>query len=603
MKTCAKNLGRSHLDKAGVAFDKGLVKRLWVYVAPHQKWLWKGLGILMVVSACRLTMPWLIKLAIDQHLSVGDLSGYYPLLAAFAVIASLDALLRRSQQLAVETGGQNALLDLRLSLFRHLQGLPASYFDRTPTGRLVGRVTTDVEALQELFSSGVVTILGDLIFLITTLIILFSLHVKLALVAMLVVPVLLCLTLVIRLRVRTAYVVMRAKLSEMNGFLHERLSGMSVVQMFNREAETLTSYQEINHGVRGSQLKTVWWETCLSTSVEMLSSFTVAIILWYGGGLVAENWQQEGIQGGLTLGVLFAFIDYMQKFFHPLNELSLKYTVMQNAMTAARRIFDLLDEDDRLPEAENPKRPKEVIGEIRFENVTFGYDPTNPVMKNVSFSVAPGEKVALVGATGAGKTTVLKLLTRLYDPTEGRITLDGIDLRDYEVRDLRKRIGLVPQDVFLFEGDILENIRLGNPDVSEEKAIAAATRLHLDQLVSRFPGGWQEPVRERGRNLSAGEKQLISFARVLAASPRVLVLDEATSNVDSHTEHILQEAVHDIMQGRTSLAIAHRLSTVRDADRILVFHQGELAEQGSHEQLMEQKGLYSCLVALQYSED
>ncbi|MDA0668127.1 MAG: ABC transporter ATP-binding protein [Planctomycetota bacterium] len=590
------------MDKAGAAFDKGLVKRLWVFVAPHQKWLWKGLGLLMLVSACRLTMPWLIKLAIDQHLSIGDLSGYYPLLMAFAVVASIDALLRRSQQLAVETGGQNALLDLRLALFRHLQELPAAYFDRTPTGRLIGRVTTDVEALQELFSSGVVTILGDLIFLIATLVILFSLHFKLALVAILVVPVLLALTMLIRLRVRTAYVSMRAKLSEMNGFLHERLSGMSVVQMFSREEETMVSYAEINHDVRGAQLKTVWWETCLSTTVELLSSFTVAIILWYGGGLVAENWQQGGIRGGLTLGVLFAFIDYMQKFFQPLNELSLKYTVMQNAMTAARRIFDLLDEAERLPETENPQNPGEVVGEIRFEKVTFGYDPKNPVLKNVSFSVAPGEKVALVGATGAGKTTVLKLLTRLYDPSHGRITLDGIDLRDYEVRDLRKRIGLVPQDVFLFEGDILENIRLGNVEVSEEKAIAAATRLHLDQLVNRFPGGWHEPVRERGRNLSAGEKQLISFARVLAASPRVLVLDEATSNVDSHTEHILQEAVHDIMQGRTSLAIAHRLSTVRDADRILVFHQGELAEQGTHDQLIAEGGLYACLVVLQYSE-
>jgi len=591
------------VDKSGVAFDKGLIKRLWFFVAPHQRWLWKGLGILLLVSACRLTMPWLIKLAIDQHLSIGDLSGYYPLLFAFAGIALVDALLRRSQALAVETGGQNALLDLRIALFRHLQQLPASYFDRTPTGRLIGRVTTDVEALQELFSSGVVTILGDLMFLIATLIILFSLHVKLALVAILVVPVLLGLTLLIRMRVRSAYVLMRAKLSEMNGFLHERISGMSVLQMFNREAETIGSYGAINGDVRSAQLKTVWWETTLSTTVEMLSSFTVAIILWYGGGLVAENWVQTGIQGGLTLGVLFAFIDYMQKFFHPLNELSLKYTVMQNAMTAARRIFDLLDESERLPETDTPQSPKEVSGEIRFENVTFGYDSANPVMKQVSFTVAPGEKVALVGATGAGKTTVLKLLTRLYDPNSGRITLDGIDLRDYEVRDLRKRIGLVPQDVFLFEGDILENIRLGNPNVSEEQAIAAATRLHLDQLVSRFSGGWQEPVRERGRNLSAGEKQLISFARVLAASPRVLVLDEATSNVDSHTEHILQDAVHDIMQGRTSLAIAHRLSTVRDADRILVFHQGELAEQGTHEELMAEKGLYACLVALQYAED
>ncbi|MFK5956367.1 MAG: ABC transporter ATP-binding protein [Planctomycetota bacterium] len=580
-----------------------MVKRLWVFIAPHQRWLWKGLGILLLVSACRLSMPWLIKLAIDQHLAIGDLSGYYPLLLVFAGIALVDAILRRSQALAVETGGQNALLDLRIAIFRHLQQLPASYFDRTPTGRLIGRVTTDVEALQELFSSGVVTILGDLMFLIATLVILFSLHVKLALVAILVVPLLLGLTLLIRMRVRSAYVAMRAKLSEMNGFLHERISGMSVLQMFNREAETIASYGSINGDVRAAQLKTVWWETGLSTTVEMLSSFTVAIILWYGGGLVAENWVQNGVQGGLTLGVLFAFIDYMQKFFHPLNELSLKYTVMQNAMTAARRIFDLLDEEERLPETDHPQSPKEVIGEIRFEHVTFGYDPENPVMKDVSFTVAPGEKVALVGATGAGKTTVLKLLTRLYDPNRGSITLDGVDLRDYEVRDLRKRIGLVPQDVFLFEGDILENIRLGNPNVSEEKAIAAATRLHLDQLVMRFPGGWHEPVRERGRNLSAGEKQLISFARVLAASPRVLVLDEATSNVDSHTEHILQEAVHDIMQGRTSLAIAHRLSTVRDADRILVFHQGELAEQGTHEELMIENGLYACLVALQYGED
>lgn len=587
-------------DKQSAAFDKRILRRLWGFVAPHQRWLWLGFVCLLAVSACRLTMPWLIKLAIDQHLALGDLSGYYPLLGAFAAVALVDTFLRRSQQIAVETGGQNALLDLRLRLFRHLQDLPAAYFDRTPTGRLVGRVTTDVEALQELFSSGVVTILGDLVFLVTTLIILFSLHAKLALVAMIVVPILLVVTLLIRMRVRSAYVAMRAKLSEMNGYLHERLSGMSVVQMFNREADTTAGYGAINDDTRDAQLKTVWWETSLSTSVEMLSSFTVAMILWYGGGLVAENWQTDGVAGGLTLGVLFAFIDYMQKFFQPLNELSLKYTVLQNAMTASRRIFDLLDEKERLPAASEPQKPETVVGEIRFENVTFGYDSENPVLRDVSFCVAPGEKVALVGATGAGKTTVLKLLTRLYDPQSGRILLDGIDLREYDVQDLRRRIGLVPQDVFLFEGDILENIRLGNPDIDEQKAIEAASRLHLDELVARFPHGWKEKVRERGRNLSSGEKQLISFARVLAASPRVLVLDEATSNVDSHTEHLLQEAVHDIMEGRTSLAIAHRLSTVRDADRILVFHQGELAEEGGHDSLMTQGGLYACLVKLQY---
>ncbi len=590
-------------DRPGSAFDPELLKRLWVYIRPHQRYLWAGLGFLLMLSASRLVLPWLVKIAIDDHLAADDLAGYFPLLGGFLGVALLDAVMRRSQQIAVETGGQNALLDLRLSLFRHLQRLPTSFFDRTPTGRLVGRVTTDVEALQEMFSSGVVTIIGDFIFLGATLVILLSLHLKLALVSLLVVPLLLFVTLFVRLRVRSAYVVMRARLSEMNGFLHERISGMPVVQMFNREAATVKAYGGINAGVRDAQLKSVRWETVLSSLMELLSSFTVALILWYGGGLVAENWRTEGIEGGLTLGVLFAFIDYMQKFFQPLNDLSLKYTVMQNAMTASRRIFDLIDVDERLPEVENPVRPAQVVGEIRFEGVEFGYDPEQPVLRGVDFTVAPGEKVALVGATGAGKTTVLKLLTRLYDPLAGRILLDGVDIREYEPRDLRRRIGLVPQDVFLFEGDILENIRLGNPEVTEEAAIAAATRLHLDELVARFPGGWHEPVRERGRNLSAGEKQLLSFARVLAASPRVLVLDEATSNVDSRTEQLLQEAVHEVMQGRTSLAIAHRLSTVRDADRILVFHKGELAEQGSHEQLMEQRGLYWCLVQLQYGDE
>jgi len=326
----------------------------------------------------------------------------------------------------------------------------------------------------------------------------------------------------------------------------------------------------------------------------LLSSFTVAIILWYGGGMASEG------NGALTLGALVAFVDYMQKFFHPLNELSLKYTVLQNAMTASHRIFDLLDADDHLPLPDQPHAPTRVQGEITFENVSFGYDPEFPVLKNVSFTVAPGDKVALVGATGAGKSTVLKLLTRLYDVTDGRILLDGVDIRDFDLAELRRRIGLVPQDVFLFEGDIIENIQLGNPDVGEAEVLAAGKRLHLDQMIARFPGGWNEPVQERGRNLSAGEKQLLSFARVMVAGPCVLVLDEATSNVDSHTEIVLQEAVHELMEGRTSLAIAHRLSTVRDVDRILVFHKGEIVEQGSHDQLLEQDGVYARLVRLQY---
>jgi ATP-binding cassette, subfamily B, multidrug efflux pump len=601
-------------DKQGRAFDLQLLKRLWVYLQPHQRWMWRGFGFLLAGSALRLLGPYLIKTLIDQNLTPRTMDGFYPLLSTFLLVVVGEALFRRVQMVAVDTAGQNALLDLRLALFRKLQQLPAKFFDRTSTGRLIGRVTTDVEALNEMFATGVVTILGDFLFLSATLVILFSLSWKLTLVSLIVVPILLLVTTVIRLRVRKAYVAMRAKLSAMNAYLHEQISGMPVVQMFNRQAQMVGGYQEINAGVRDAQLASVKWETWLSTMVELLSSFTVAIILWYGGGMAAETLGIEfvaadggagddsasGAKGALTLGVLVAFVDYMQKFFHPLNELSLKYTVLQNAMTASHRIFDLLDASDQLPLPDQPHVPSQVKGEIEFENVSFGYDPEFPVLKDVSFRVLPGDKVALVGATGAGKSTVLKLLTRLYDVTAGRILLDGVDIREFDLAELRRRIGLVPQDVFLFEGDIMENIRLGDPEVTKTDVLKAGQRLHLDQMVARFPGGWSEPVQERGRNLSAGEKQLISFARVMVASPCVLVLDEATSNVDSHTEIVLQEAVHELMDGRTSLAIAHRLSTVRDVDRILVFHKGEIVEQGSHDHLLEIGGVYARLVRLQY---
>jgi ATP-binding cassette, subfamily B, multidrug efflux pump len=597
----AKSKQTASEDRKGPTVDPRLLRRLWPFLRPHQRWVWLGLSCLLLGLAARLTAPYLVKIAIDDHLNAGKPEGYTWIVVAFLGLAVAESLLRRAQQVAVDTGGQSALLDLRLAIFRHLQRLPTRYFDRTPTGKLIGRVTTDVEALNEMFSTGVVTIFGDLIFLVATLAILFGLDWRLTLVTLAVVPILLALTLFIRIRVRSAYVTMRAKLSEMNAYLHEQVTGMPVVQMFNRQQASLDGYGEINQAVRDSQLGTVYWETLLSTSVELLSSITVALILWYGGGEVAMQMGVEFAPGerALTLGVLFAFVDYMQKFFQPLNELSLKYTVLQNAMTASRRIFSLLDEDDHLPVPAQPHKPQTVRGEISFEGVGFGYAEGTPVLSEINFRVAPGERVALVGATGAGKSTVLKLLTRLYDVNAGRICLDGVDIRDFELAALRRRIGMVPQDVFLFEGTILDNIRLGKPEVTEQAAIAAATRLHLDKLVERFPGGWHEPVRERGRNLSAGEKQLISFARVLAAAPEVLVLDEATSNVDSHTEHLLQEAVHEVMTGRTSIAIAHRLSTVRDVDRILVFQKSRVVEQGSHEELMAKDGVYTRLVRLQ----
>jgi len=584
----------------GAAFDAGLVRRVWRFVRPHQRLIWTGLVLLILASGCRLALPWLVKRAIDEHLAVGDLDGFRVLVAGFVGLAACEFGIRRLQMYTVERAGQNSLYDLRLALFRHLQKLSSAFYDKTPIGRLVGRVTTDIEALQEMFSSGAVTILGDFVFLTATVGILLTLQWKLALVTFSVVPILVWVTLTIRLRVRSAYVRMRAKLSHLNQYLHEQISGMPVIQMFVQEERSRRRYEDINDELCRNQLVSVRWESTLSALMELFEHLTIALILWYGGGLAIES--RGGAADALTVGALFAFVDYMKRFFHPLNDLSLKYTVMQNAMTASDRIFALLDRTEVLPDPPEPVRPERTAGTVEFQDVTFGYGGDEKVLDGVSFRIAAGERVAIVGATGAGKTTVLKLLTRLYDVTSGRILLDGIDVRDYEQRDLRRRIGAVSQDVFLFEGDVVSNVRLGHPDVSDDDARRAADRLHLDQVVARFPGGYREPVRERGKNLSSGERQLVAFARVLAQEPPVLLLDEATANVDTHTEHLLQEAVHEIMEGRTSLIVAHRLSTIRDVDRILVFHRGRLVEEGDHDALMAKHGVYRKLYALQFQE-
>ena len=584
------------LPRRAAGHDWALMRRLWEFIRPHQRWIWLGLGLLVLTSACRLALPYIVKVAIDRHLSPGNLEGFGELLALFAGVALLEVVGKGFQTWVVERGGQDALLGLRTRLFAHLQRLSSSFYDRTPVGRLVGRLTTDIEALQEMFSSGLVTILGDFLFLFATVAILFSLDVPLSAATLLVVPVLLVVTLWIRVRVRGAYAVMVAKRARLNAFLHEHVAGMPVLQAFAREGQASRDFRSINGDMRDVQLASVRWETSLSAITEMLGSFTTALILWFGGQRVlgAEA-------SGLTLGGLFAFLDYMQRFFGPLNDLSLKYTVMQNAMTASERIFTLLDQDEITPEPALPRDPPAAQGSISFRSVSFSYDGATPVLRNVSFDVAAGERVALVGATGSGKTTILKLLTRLYDLREGRIELDGQRLEEYALGDLRRRIGVVPQDVFLFGGDVLDNIRLGAAQVSEREAVAAAERLGLDEIVDRFPRRFHEPVRERGGNLSAGERQLIAFARALAVAPPVLALDEATSNVDTRTEALLQHAVAELTRGRTSLVIAHRLSTIRDVDRILVLDRGRLVEEGTHDELTARRGAYWKLVQMQFS--
>ncbi len=592
-----------HEVGVGRALDLHLLRRLWPYVRPQRGLILASLALLLATSGAALGMTWVLMLIIEQHVEPSPDRGLGFLLGLFALLAAVEVLGRAIGTWTVDVAGQNALLGLRTAIFRHLQRLSSTFHDRTPTGRLVGRVTTDVEALQEMFSSGVVTVLGDLIFLCATIGILFSIHWQLTLAVMLVVPVLVALTLWMRVRVRAAYAAMIDSRSRLNAFLHEHVIGMPVVQMFTREKRVRSGFSSISGRMRDAQLEGVWWESVLSASTEKLSHLTVALILAFGGSLLTGEEEGDVLLSGMTLGALFAFIDYMRKFFVPLNDLSLKVTVMQSAMTAAERIFRLLDKDEIIPESPAPLRPPATRGVIAFRGVTFGYDPADPVLRDVSFEVAPGERVAIVGATGGGKTTLLKLLTRLYDVQSGSISLDGIDVRDYSLGDLRSRIGIVPQDVFLFGGDVLHNVRLGHPEISEQEARAAADRLHLDQLVARFPLGYREPVRERGANLSSGERQLVAFARVLAVAPAVLALDEATSQVDSQTEHLLQTALHELTADRTALIIAHRLSTIRNVDRILVIDHGEVVEEGTHEELLRAQGTYRRLHDLQFEPD
>ncbi|PIE25704.1 MAG: antibiotic ABC transporter ATP-binding protein [Planctomycetota bacterium] len=586
------------------ALETSFLARVAQIVRPELLLIGVAALLSLASAACRLASPLLVKAAIDDHLVASELGGFLWLAWGFLALSLAEALSRGLQMISIETAGQNALLRLRRRVFAHLQKLPAAFFDRTPIGRLVGRVTTDIEALQELFSSGLVTIFTDLVFLAGTVVLLLSLSAELTLGAMLIVPVLLATTLFVRSKVRRAYTHMRARISEMNGFLHEQVSGMAVVQSFAQEGRRQGEFDEIATGVRDAQLRSVTWESLLSASTEMLSSFTTALILYFGLSLTLEALGSDAALAsttGVSIGTLYAFVHLMQKFFQPLNDLSMKYTVLQNAMIASHRVFSLLEEPSETPEAERSHPPIQAA-DLVFDQVSFAYKPQVPVLRKLSFTLHEGEKLAIVGPTGAGKTTILNLVTRLYEFQQGRILLGGVDTHQIPRQKLRRSIGVVSQDVFVFEGTVLDNIRLAHPEISDRDAIAAADRLGLGEIVSRFERGYYERLAERGKNLSAGEKQLIAFARILVLEPKILVLDEATSNVDTHTEELLGHAVHELMQGRSSLVVAHRLSTVQDADRILVLDKGELAEIGSPEELLARRGFYWELLQRQFGE-
>ena len=561
-----------------------------------------------------------MKVAIDRHIATGTLAGLDRIALAFLAILLASFALEYIQTWVLQMTGQRIMFDMRTQIYGHLQRLDLQFYDRNPVGRLMTRVTTDVDVLNDLFTAGVVSIFGDIFTLAGIMIVLATMDWRLALLAFSVLPLIVLVTQWFRRHVRESYRNVRIWIARINAFLQEHITGMSTVQLFRRERRSYARFDEINRTHRDANVDSIFYYAVFYPAIEIIGALAAALLIWFGG-----LWTMSGT---LTLGSLVAFILYSQRFFRPISDMSEKFNVLQAAMASSERIFKLLDTEVKIaagargsgfgvrqrlstaggsfrtPRAPNPEpRAPERRGHIAFEHVWFAYNGDDYVLKDVSFVVEPGERLGIVGATGSGKTTIINLLLRFYDVNRGRILVDGVDVREMALDDLRRLFSLVLQDVHLFTGTIADNIRLGNRDIGDAEVRRAAATVHASPFIEALPQGYDSPVAERGATLSVGQKQLLSFARALAFDPAVLVLDEATSSVDTETEMLIQDALHVLMEGRTTIAIAHRLSTIQDMDQILVLHKGEVRESGSHQALLAQRGIYFKLYQLQYKEE
>lgn len=578
----------------GKAYDSKLMKRLLTYVKPYRKYVIFAILLNLFVAALGPLRPYLTKIAIDDYVINSNYKGL--LLISLILFGSLlfQALIQYFLTYYTQYLGQKTLYDLRVQIFSHVQKLALKFFDKTPIGRIVTRTTNDVEALGELFSSGIVMIFSDVFIILWIIGFMFFMDIKLSLVTLSVLPVLIYGTFLFRKKVRETYRDVRFHLARLNSYMQEHVTGMSIVQIFRKEKEEFKKFSSINADHRDANIRSIFYYAIFYPTVELLSSAAIALIIWYGGG--------EIIQQQMTIGVLFAFIQYTEMFFRPIRDLSEKYNILQTSMASSERIFKLLDNQTFVQNPDNPVELKNVKGDISFKDVWFAYEDENYVLKNINFDIRAGETVAIVGHTGAGKSTIINLLTRFYDVQKGQILLDGIDIKLVDKRELRKHISIVLQDVYLFSGTIKSNITMDNPDISFEKVVHAAKLVGADKFIENLTNKYDEEVKERGATLSVGQKQLISFARALAYDPKILILDEATSSVDTDTEKLIQKAIDNLLSGRTAVVIAHRLSTIQNADKIIVLHKGELKEMGTHQQLLAKRGIYYRLYQLQYKD-